>query len=447
MKKVMTIVLIMILLISAVTVYADKKTLSKAEELTKAGILLGTGNGLELNRIISRAEIAELIYRTTETEKKVYSYVFSDVSKTHWAHASISWAVENEIMQCVNDNVFQPQKEVSVKELVMMLLCISGDKPESGDAFKLAKEKALILEEDLIDESNILTREDASKIIYNYVKKNNCEGEVKKMEYNALELTGVVNAWSLGGYVSQDGKKVKENLLYRTGKLSTATEDDICKLKEKYNVSVIVDFRSEDEAASEPDPEIEGVSNVLIPVLETGSLNQQAVVEIYRKSGNDAGKMYLEMVRAGVLRDDLYTSFFDSDACMDGYRKFFDILLDEKDGAVLWHCTGGKDRTGVATMMLLTILDVDKETIISDFSRINVLNRKKMEYIASEVKKHTDDPEEIWQAAILSGVSVPHLEMVYEKAEAECGSMKAYIQKRVGLSDEEVNRLKDMYLE
>lgn len=262
-----------------------------------------------------------------------------------------------------------------------------------------------------------------------------------------MEFEGIANAWSLGGYVSLSGKKVKDNLLYRAGKLSAATEADIAKLKEEYNVSTIVDFRSEEEAAAEPDPEIEGIENISVPVLEAGSVNQQAVVEIYRKNGNDVGKMYLEMVRAGVLHDEMYTAFFNSDKAMQGFRKFFDVLLSQEEGAVLWHCTGGKDRTGIAAIMLLTLLDVDKDTIFKDFTHINELNKQKMDYIASEVKKHTNNEEEIQQAAILSGVSPEHMNMVYENAEKECGSMKKYIQTKVGITDEEVEKLCDMYLE
>ena len=276
------------------------------------------------------------------------------------------------------------------------------------------------------------------------LKSNAREGLT--VEYKPLDVTGISNAWSLEGYVSGNGKKVKSNKLYRAGKLCNATEKDLIMLTKKYNINVIVDFRSKDEAHSEPDPEINGVKNILIPILESDSLNQQAVVDIYRNTGGDTGKMYLEMVRAGVLHDNLYTEFFDSDICMAGYREFFNILLENNSGAVLWHCTGGKDRTGIASVMLLTLLDVDKEAVIEDFSRINILNRKKMEYIASEVKKHTDDPEEIWQAAILSGVSVPHLNMVYEKAQKEFGCMKAYIQNRIGLSDSQIEKLCEMYL-
>ena len=54
------------------------------------------------------------------------------------------------------------------------------------------------------------------------------------------------------------------------------------------------------------------------------------------------------------------------------FRGFFKELLDADGGAVLWHCVSGKDRTGNATMLLLTVLGVDKETIIEDFLLTNL---------------------------------------------------------------------------
>ena len=49
------------------------------------------------------------------------------------------------------------------------------------------------------------------------------------------------------------------------------------------------------------------------------------------------------------------------------YKKFFEILLDQNNGTILYHCSAGKDRTGVATALLLSALGVDRETVINDY--------------------------------------------------------------------------------
>jgi len=141
---------------------------NKAEALSEEGILLGTDKGLELDREVTRAEAVTLIERTTASDKKVYVSSFDDVAETHWAYSTISWAVEEKIVQGVGDNKFEPDKAVTAKELAMMLLNAQGEEIEFDNAFSVAIEKGLVTEEDAIAQSDVLTRDAVAKMIYNY---------------------------------------------------------------------------------------------------------------------------------------------------------------------------------------------------------------------------------------------------------------------------------------
>ena len=144
---------------------------TKAESLHEEGILLGTENGLELDREVTRAEAVALIQRTTPSAKTVYKSNFEDVPETHWAYSNISWATETKIVEGVGDNKFEPDRTVTGQELAMMLLNAEGTEADYEKAFELAFEKGIVTEEDGISKDDELTRNDCAKMIYNYFVK------------------------------------------------------------------------------------------------------------------------------------------------------------------------------------------------------------------------------------------------------------------------------------
>lgn len=274
------------------------------------------------------------------------------------------------------------------------------------------------------------------------------EGAIN-LQTQMLGLSGVSNARQLGGYPAADGRHVKGGVLLRSGTLSDASPDDLKILKKEYKLHTVIDLRTTEEAAQKPDPEMEGIRYFSLPVLdeEQDTTSQAAIVDIYRLYGNDPGRAYVEMVRAGALSEEMYSSFFDSKAAMVSFRQMFDVLLTHEKGAILLHCTGGKDRAGLASALILSVLDVDEETILADFTLTNEVLREKIAYITALAGAHTDDPDELEQVAELAGVSEKHMRLIFDRANQECGSMLAFVQQKIGLTDAEVATLRDLYLE
>ena len=226
-----------------------------------------------------------------------------------------------------------------------------------------------------------------------------------------LDLKSISNARQLDAYRGADGKRIKSKLLIRSGALYNASIEDLNKLVNLYGLSTIIDLRNADETKHQPDPQLPNVKYYSLSVMGEDSANSLAIVEIYRQYQNNVGKAYVEMIRQGALVPDMYTNFFDSPESMQAYRKFFDILLSEQ-GTILWHCTGGKDRTGLATVMLLATLGIDEKTILKDFALINEINRKKINYIRAEASKYTADEAELKQIEALAGVFPPYMQKV-----------------------------------
>lgn len=153
-----------------------------------------------------------------------------------------------------------------------------------------------------------------------------------------MTVDGIYNVRDLGGYITADGKRLKQGLLYRGGALSRSTDKayDFVQLTDagrhvladELGIKTELDLRSEKEAL--------GVTESPIP---------QAKLVRCAVSGYDEG-----------LRD-----------FADGYREAFRLLADEQNSPIYMHCTGGADRTGTAAFLLLTLLGVDEKTATQDY--------------------------------------------------------------------------------
>ena len=255
----------------------------------------------------------------------------------------------------------------------------------------------------------------------------------------AIEMESLNNARQLGGYVGADGRKVKDNVLIRCGQRSDASEEDIRKLQEVYHVTNVVDFRSDSEREAAPDKEIEGAVNTWTSVKEYSqaakNLPQDPVDQIilYAQSGG-AQKAYSDIVTSEIGQE--------------GYHDFFRILLEnEEDGAVLWHCTQGKDRAGLAAVFILYALGVDEETILDDFELSNVYYADRIAYMKKEAQDRGCEEELLDEIGALVGVSREYMKETIDLIETEYGSMDDYLHNQLGLTDDDITALRDKYLE
>ena len=271
---------------------------------------------------------------------------------------------------------------------------------------------------------------------------------VVTMESQTLGLEKVDNARQLGGYYTQDGRKVKANMLLRSGKLINATEDDIAKLTDTYNLGTIVDLRTTSEIEQAPNPTIDGVEDIHVRILNEDTptdANSAAMTKIY---GSDPVDALIGMATDGTLSDDMYITTINSESAKKGFAEFFQILLDNEEGkAVLWHCTGGKDRTGTAAVLLLSALGVDEDTILDDFALTNEFLKSKIDYMGAEAAKKTDDQEIIDGVRTLTGVSRDFMKKMIDYLTDEYGSVENFIIEELNVSKDDIVKLQDMYLE
>ena len=276
-------------------------------------------------------------------------------------------------------------------------------------------------------------------------------GEGKQMvntvtqESQTIGLTGVGNARQLGGYVTTDGKKIKDGFLLRTGKLSGAANEDITILTEKYHLTEIIDLRATAEIEAAPDPVIDGVTEESVRIIDETSLGYITAMSVVRTE--DPVGDAITLVENGTISEIMYSELVTDTYGQNGYHEFFGKLLAHEDGAFLFHCNGGKDRTGVAAVLLLSALGVDRETIMKDFALSNDFYAKNIDYMVSETKKRTDDAKTIEGVNAEFGADSVYMEKMFDAIDEKYGSMDTFLKEAIGLTDDDMIKLREMYLE
>ena len=122
-------------------------------------------------------------------------------------------------------------------------------------------------------------------------------------EAQALLVTGIENARQLGGYETADGRHVKRDVLLRTARLSDAPSEELAALKDIYHLGVVVDFRTLAEREGAPDPEIDGVDNIVLDVLDESSRTGAgaAIAGIYENSSAEPAEVMLNVIRLSLI--------------------------------------------------------------------------------------------------------------------------------------------------
>ncbi len=265
-----------------------------------------------------------------------------------------------------------------------------------------------------------------------------------------LVFDGIENARELGGLVMQDGRTIREGVLVRSGELSKASDADVALLKERFALTDVFDFRFELERSRKPDREMEGVTNTWLSTLPQAFLTAFASgradsTTVQSASLLEALASYAFHPQAQEMAQKLYPAIVTDTTSQKRYGEFLRGVLEAK-GGVLWHCSQGKDRCGWGSAFVLAALGAGRETIVEDFALSNVSYEKAVEALSAQVvQKGGGEPELAFIRAMV-GVSVENFERTLEMIDAQYGSLPAYLEKALGFTAEEQQKMKEKYL-
>ena len=264
----------------------------------------------------------------------------------------------------------------------------------------------------------------------------------------SIPLDSIQNARELGGYTMTDGSVIKKGLLLRTAKLSGISNEDIDRLVNRYRVSDIVDFRNAFEMPGFEDPAIPGAvyHQTDVMTLPDGIFDDDMAFDMNNVDFKQLIPM-LDMI--GMTDGSVYIAFLEGDKGVKGFGDWLRILLNaDPDRAVLWHCTSGKDRTGLSAMLILSALGADEKLIMNDYLLTNTYNAKRIAGLRMILKQKGMDDESL-KKAVLAFEAVDELFMrrSLEHLNSAYGSVVGYIRNRLGLSESDIASLKAKYLE
>ena len=180
-----------------------------------------------------------------------------------------------------------------------------------------------------------------------------------------------LNLRDLGGI---GGGIVPKGLFLRSGKLSILTSAECAELCRKHNIRCVIDLRTPVESAEFPDVLPEGVEYQQIPLFE------DAAVGMTRETGSDPMTVLRKLRKhPEKLREmipdfkALYRKVVTDDYSRSQLDRAVATLRANADRGIttLFHCTAGKDRTGIVSMALLKSYGISNEEIIQDFMRTN----------------------------------------------------------------------------
>ena len=263
-----------------------------------------------------------------------------------------------------------------------------------------------------------------------------------ELKNQLIGITSAHNARQLGGY--RIGKRsVKDNLLLRTAKISELSEADSVLLCEKYKVQCVYDFRGKEESLSAPDV-VPGKARYLSLALSFSGGESQTTPK-FENDEQMIGMLlqYAEHPSVQAMCTGMYDLIFFEESSQEVYRRFFADLLtvNPEEGAVLWHCTQGKDRAGCASAMLLAALGADRELIMADF----ILSKDYYDPMVSQVKTETEAQKTVINTLISANPEI--FGATLDKVDAKYGSLRNYLTECIGVTPEMMNVLRDRYLE
>lgn len=244
-----------------------------------------------------------------------------------------------------------------------------------------------------------------------------------------IVMDGSLNLRDLGGWATASGGTIASGKLFRSDRLSDLTEADHAR-HDELGIRTVIDLRYETEVAEHPSRLWPAVDNHVEIPMGGGAADQKSFLDrafAGEMDGIDAqwvGEAYIEMLTEHA-------------------SDFGRAIKTAVDAApALFHCTAGKDRTGLFAMLVLSTCDVARDDILADFELSNEYRaEKRMVALAPKFAEHGLDVEN-FRAAL--GAPRPAMEMAFEFLDREHGGPVDYLRTTAGLGDDDITGIRSL---
>jgi len=257
-----------------------------------------------------------------------------------------------------------------------------------------------------------------------------------------VPLKGQPNLRDLGGYETTDGRMVKHGRLYRSGELSRLSDADLSTLA-GLGIRTVVDFRSASEVEARGADRVPEGARYLPLRIDHGDLGPVLTRALTTGDVSEMPSHVLAHATRSIVRD-----------ASEQYGALFDALEGEDHLPLVFHCTHGKDRAGVAAAVLLMALGVPSETACADYLLSNEYRRAENTRELARLRSGLATT----QGIALADVDLSRLEELFwlqgsyfdamlSEIESRHGSFERYLENGLGVSPKRRNAMRDRFTE
>ncbi len=233
-------------------------------------------------------------------------------------------------------------------------------------------------------------------------------------EERLLHLEKMTNTRDLGGYETQGGTFTKSHKYIRACSPSLATKQDIQSLKD-YGINVIIDLRSpfEKKQGSNPFKKDDDITFYEINLFDSMLISANNQIS---KQYKDLGGLYIHILE--TKKDEI--------------KQIFNIFIEHLYECTLFHCTSGKDRTGIISALLLDLAGCHEYDIVKDYSESYENNKEMNEHVLSLIED--EDAKEFLKS------SPRYIMELIDHLREHYGSAKEYLL-QCGLCEDDIEIL------
>ena len=263
-----------------------------------------------------------------------------------------------------------------------------------------------------------------------------------------LPLLNLPNTRDLGALATKDGRHIIPRRLLRSGNLYHASLQDQNLLLEDYRLKTVIDLRDQTEKKEKPDVVMKGVEYYHIPMIDEETVADMPESTLGILQGSTRLRQILEYdgdIEALIGKQ--YENFVKDQYSVKQCARFMDVLFHHDNGAVLWHCSLGKDRVGVMTALLLCVLGVHRDEIREDFMRSNICLAGELDYMLRYLEANKlDSIDNVNKVSALFKVKEEYLDRLFAAIYAEYGKVERFLRRGLYLNPKTVSDMQNKYL-
>ncbi|MDD6795833.1 MAG: tyrosine-protein phosphatase [Clostridiaceae bacterium] len=250
-----------------------------------------------------------------------------------------------------------------------------------------------------------------------------------------VNLKGTSNFRDLGGYKSKDGRHIKWNTFFRSDALcSLLPEDEI--LIRNLGIKTVLDLRSKQETKFKPNVKIKNLRYI----------NISGMKSLDNKHDNfDMTSIYKDILENENASKYMINNYKMLPFNNNAFNELVQLMDNTYSQPIVFHCSAGKDRTGIGAAIILSILGIPEETIIYDYLLTNIyrkdINEKLLKNISLRINA---DKINIVRDMFIA--KKEYIDAAFNEIRKNYGTIEIYLEKEFGITKKKRKELKNRYL-